>query len=237
MKECIILAGGMGTRLQSAVSNVPKCLAPTGGKPFLAHLLSYIIAEGFQHLVFSLGYKSEAVREWLKDFPFTSAISVDLVVEDKPLGTGGAIINSLPVLKGERFFVFNADTFFNINTQAMWNTFSARSARILVALKPMRQFSRYGSVETDDYGHLTAFKEKRYCDQGLINGGIYLIDREFLSSREYPEVFSFEKEILEKEAGKGTLSAYIENGLPQGYFIDIGVPEDYYKANEIFKYN
>ena len=111
--ECIILAGGMGTRLQSVVSDVPKCMAPVAGHPFLHYLITTLIEAGFKHIILSLGYKHEIIEEWLGANRFSADIST--VVEEVPLGTGGAVKLALSKARTENVFVLNGDTFFGVN--------------------------------------------------------------------------------------------------------------------------
>lgn len=228
MKECVILAGGLGTRLQSVVKDVPKCMAEVAGEPFLYHLFNYVNREAFGHVVLSLGYKAEVVLEWLenKTFPF----QISYVIEDEPLGTGGAVKLAFDQVFGESAYVINGDTFFDINTDILSDFHSKKEASISLALKPMVDFDRYGSVELDGKGRVVSFNEKTYCKKGLINGGVYLINKNVFSSFDLPEKFSFEKDIME---------AHIHDMEIYGcdfdnYFIDIGIPSDFEKANNDF---
>lgn len=229
MKECIILAGGLGTRLQSVVKDIPKCMAEVAGRPFLSYLFDYAGKEKFGHIILSLGYKSGVILEWLTDksFPF----KVSYVIEDKPLGTGGAIKLAFGQANGEQAYVINGDTFFDIDTNSFANFHKEKKSSISLALKPMMDFDRYGSVELDSDKRIIRFYEKQYCIKGLINGGVYLIDKNVFASIDLPERFSFEKNIME---------SHIEDIEIYGqefdnYFIDIGIPSDFEKANRDFK--
>jgi len=136
------------------------------------------------------------------------------------LGTGGGIRLALSKCRGNQVFVLNGDTFYNVDLEAL--TFTAP---VTLALKPMRDFDRYGAVDWD--GDLVdAFHEKAYCAEGLINGGVYAIDRSQLDMGLFPKTFSFEREVLEPLAGYGLVAGVVEDG----YFIDIGVPDDYARA-------
>ena len=128
MKECIILAGGLGTRLQSVVSDVPKCMAEVAGKPFLSYLFDYAKKQQFDHLILSLGYKSEVVLQWLdgKSYPFR----ISYIVEDSPLGTGGAIKLAFDKVETDKAFIFNGDTFFNVDTALLAEFHKEKSAMI-----------------------------------------------------------------------------------------------------------
>lgn len=225
--EVIILAGGQGTRLRSVVQDIPKCLAPVAGRPFLGYMLDYLSAYPVDHVVFSVGYLKEQVMSYVQahSWPF----SYDFAVEDTPLGTGGGIRLALEKCHGEQVFVFNGDTFFPLPLDAV-----PFAGPVTVALKPMKAFSRYGAVTVIPSGPsessvshtITAFREKAYCEEGLINAGVYAIDRTKLHLEALPARFSFEKDVLEPMAAARELQ-----GWPvESYFIDIGIPEDYDKA-------
>ena len=224
-KEAIILAGGLGTRLQSVVSDVPKALAPVAGQPFLYFLLKQLKQQGFQRLVFSLGYKHELIEEylweWKDDFDMAFAI------EDEPLGTGGGIRNAVLSAKEKSSFILNADTFFEVNLQDMFQFHQAQNADLTIALKPLTNFNRYGIVMIDEEKNIVGFKEKQPTQSGLINGGIYLLNNRLLTDFTFPEKFSFEKDFLETHLHFHHFKGYVADG----YFIDIGVPEDFAKAN------
>lgn len=226
--SCIILAGGLGTRLRSVVADRPKCMAPIGDKPFLYYLLQYLHRQGITHAVLSLGYKAEQVINWCHendDLP----LRISFAVEPEPMGTGGGIMQALPHLHGESdCFIVNGDTFFDVPLAEMDAFHRQHHHPLTIALKPMVQFERYGSILLGEGGVVKDFREKQYCDAGLINGGIYLTTLSFLQQLSLPEKFSFEKEVLEKQTGEGNVYGYTSDT----YFIDIGIPEDYEAAQQ-----
>ena len=216
--EAIILAGGLGTRLSGVIGEIPKCLAPVDGKPFLQYQLEWLSCFDVSHVVLSVGYLREQVIGFVKsrEWPF----DVSFAVEKEPLGTGGGIRLALSKCRGKQVYVLNGDTFFNVDLEALSFT-----APVTLALKPMRDFDRYGAVNWD--GDLVnAFREKRHCDEGLINGGVYAIDRSQLDMSLFPKTFSFERDVLEPLANYGLVAGEKQDG----YFIDIGIPEDYARA-------
>ncbi|MBB4036143.1 D-glycero-alpha-D-manno-heptose 1-phosphate guanylyltransferase [Dysgonomonas hofstadii] len=229
MKECIILAGGLGTRLREVVSDVPKVMAEVAGKPFLSYLLDWCTIQSFDRVILSVGYLSEIIVEWVQSNKYS--FEIQFVKEEEPLGTGGAIKLAMNFAKSEKAIIINGDTFFNVDIDRLYTFHSQRGAKISLALKPMVNFDRYGSVLLDQKDRITAFKEKQFCESGLINGGIYLIDKTIFTSASFSEKFSFEKEIL--EAGISELPIY--GNIQDTYFIDIGIPEDYRKANVDFQ--
>ena len=216
--EAIILAGGLGTRLRGVIGEIPKCMAPVGGKPFLQYQLEWLSRFDVRHVVFSVGYLKEQVIDFVKsrEWPF----AVSFAVETEPLGTGGGIRLALQKCREKQVFVLNGDTFYNADLRTL--TFTAP---VTLALKPMRDFDRYGAVDWD--GDLvTGFREKKYCAEGLINGGVYAIDRSQLDMSLFPKTFSFEREVLEPLTDYGLVAGEVQDG----YFIDIGIPEDYARA-------
>lgn len=225
VKTALVLAGGLGTRLRETVADLPKCLAPVAGKPFLEYLIQYYCQQGIEHFIFSLGYKKEDILAYLKKYP---GLSYFTVVEEEPLGTGGAIKKALETIENseEDILILNGDTFFGINLKYFSAFHCRHHADISLALKYMQNISRYGVVELDSDNRITGFKEKQYYPSGLINGGCYLIKPSSFLRHTWPEKFSFEKEFLENTAKEKSMFGYIENS----YFIDIGIPDDYYRA-------
>lgn len=225
IREAIILAGGMGTRLRSAVPELPKCLAPVAGKPFLSFVIDYLRLNGIERIVFSLGYKAEAIISFLEEaYP---TLEYEVVVEQEPLGTGGAIKASLTKITGQAAVVTNGDTLFQVPVRQLLALHQKSNALCTLALKPMQNFDRYGVVQLGEEGKVSGFAEKQFYNSGLINGGLYIVDKSGFENLTLPEKFSFEKEFLEPQAKKGQLFA-----APfDVYFIDIGIPEDFARAN------
>lgn len=227
--EVIVLAGGLGTRLQGVIGEYPKCMAAVNGKPFLSYIFDYLGRQQVTRVILSLGYKHEVVTEWLEkqELPFV----VDYVVEHHPLGTGGGIRLAMEEAVADNVFVINGDTMFmvNLNTQMEFHRF-CRSATTL-ALKKMQDFDRYGIVNTNMTRVITSFEEKQARESGLINGGVYVINARAFHAKHLPEKFSFEKEYLETYCGEERFYGYVADD----YFIDIGIPEDYARAQEDFK--
>lgn len=224
--EAVILAGGMGTRLRSVIKDIPKPMAPVKGKPFLFFVLQWVRRYPVEKIILSLGFKPGTVRNYFGDS--FSGIPVEYVVEDQPLGTGGAVKYAMRFTEGDDFLVINGDTFFPIDLKKFYDSHIEKSSHFSIALKRMRDFDRYGTVECKE-DTIVRFREKGFCNEGLINGGIYLINRNYLESKELPEVFSIEKDLMEKEAGSGILKAQTFDDV----FIDIGMPEDYQRASEL----
>lgn len=225
MFNVIILAGGLGTRLRSVVSDVPKCMAPVGGRPFLAWTLQWLERFDVSRIVLSLGYLSEVVIEWIQK-EYKGNTPVDWVIEETPLGTGGGIRLAMSKVTSCRTIILNGDTFFNVDLNALDSFSMHHRSPLVVALKPMTDFDRYGSVTLTEENRITSFNEKKHCDEGLINGGIYCIDSSADLFKGMPDRFSFEKDILEPMSSNGILAGFVSDGS----FIDIGIPQDYQTA-------
>ncbi len=226
--EVVILAGGLGTRLRSVVADVPKCMAPVAGRPFLWYLLKYLTRYPVSRVILSVGYLRQIIYHWVdqhrEEFPF----SIDYAVEEQPLGTGGGIRLALSKAAEEDVLVLNGDTFFDVDLDLFFQQHRQSSFPISIALKQMHFFDRYGRVILDEAHHLVqSFEEKEYCEEGLINGGVYMIRRTADIFEGLPEKFSFETKVLEPMSLRKNVAGFIHNG----YFIDIGIPEDYDRAN------
>lgn len=223
ISTAIILAGGLGTRLRSEVPDLPKCMAPVNGQPFLAFVIGYLQKEGVKHFVFSLGYKSDVVIEYINhNYP---QLHKTFVVEDEPLGTGGALQLAVSGLKDKHVVVVNGDTLFNVDIAQMYTRHVSKKSDCTIALKRLQNFSRYGTVEVNKDHRILKFQEKKPCKDGYINGGIYMLNLKVLQHNKLQPPFSFEKEFLEAKVENLGFYGYKSNS----YFIDIGIPEDYKK--------
>lgn len=221
--EAIILVGGLGTRLKSVISDLPKPMAPIGNKPFLEYILNYLMQQGVTRVILATGYQHEKIEDYYANS--FGKLSIDYSVEKEPLGTGGAIKQAFHKVDGERAFVLNGDTFFNVNFGELLESHTSKQADITLALKPMKEFDRYGVVITEN-DWVTEFKEKEYVDFGKINGGVYVVEKNIFEKFHVPDKFSFENDLLVCNMDKLKIgSLTLDN-----YFIDIGIPEDYLRA-------
>lgn len=223
--EAIVLAGGLGTRLRSVVSNLPKPMAPIEDKPFLEYILRYLQKNGITRVVLSVGYKWETIKAYFGD----KFENIELVysIEDEPLGTGGAIKKAIDEIQDDQAYIINGDTFFDVDL----NKLTLEENKLMLSLKQMEDFDRYGCVESNDSNFITSFTEKGYRKIGNINGGIYLASKDIFEKYTIEEKFSFEEFM---QTNFETLNAKVE--IFDSYFIDIGIPEDYEKAQSEIKY-
>src|SRR5436190_6110448 len=229
IKQAIILAGGLGTRLRSVVLGLPKCMAPVAGRPFLFYVINYLRLQGIEKFIFALGYKHEIIEEYLADQ--FSTLDYQCVIEEDPLGTGGAIQLACQKATGRNVLVANGDTLFKINGNEVFSFHNEHEAECTLSLKPMQHFDRYGIVELNDNSTVKDFKEKQFYESGLINGGLYVLNVEGFLAKKFPLKFSFENDYLEQYYRKGNIYGIVQDH----YFIDIGIPEDYNRAQEQLK--
>ena len=229
--EAIILAGGLGTRLRSVIGEgLPKCMAEVAGRPFLHFIFQYLEEQGCTRIILSLGHGHMHILDWLEKCSPTG-IEVAHVIEHEPLGTGGGIRLAMEEARAEHVFVLNGDTAFDVRLATLKSFAENTGAETVLALKPMRDFERYGTVEVEEHGgRILRFSEKQPRAKGLINGGIYCILREQFLARAVPHKFSFEKDYLEAFVHEGRFFGQASNK----YFIDIGIPEDYARAQTDF---
>lgn len=227
--QAIILAGGFGTRLQAVVKDVPKPLADIGGKPFLAYLLRNLQNQGFKKIVISVGYLADKIIEYFGNSYL--GLEIFYAKEDQPLGTGGAILNSLQFIdKNQPIVVLNGDTFLQIDYPKL---LQAHKNNLTLVLRKMDDCSRYGRVQFDENLTIKSFEEKSAEKKsGFINGGIYVFDAQIFEKFSLSQKFSFESDFLMRHLDELKPHAF----LVDDYFIDIGIPEDYQKAqNELPK--
>lgn len=224
IREAIILAGGLGTRLRDTVPGLPKCMAPVGGRPFLFYVINQLRSQGIDQFIFALGYKHEMIEAWLKEQFKT--LNYQCVIEEEPLGTGGAIQLACTKATSKNVVVANGDTLYRADLHQAMLFHTREMAECTLMLKPMRNFDRYGVVELDKDLLVSAFAEKKPYREGNINAGLYLLHTGKFLDEEFPDKFSFEKDYLEKLYPVRRIYGQVQDG----YFIDIGIPEDFQRA-------
>ena len=248
ISEAIILAGGFGTRLQSVVSDLPKPMAPLNGIPFLDYQLLYLKHFGVKRVVLSVGHLHEKITAHYKNN--FNGIEIDYALETSPLGTGGGIRLAAEKCKSKTVLVLNGDSFFDVDLNSFSEQHTLSGADCSLALRKVENASRYGTVHFSSvppcYDNLSkqnkipigmsridSFTEKNGEEKpGLINGGVYLLNKElYLNKTEANKNFSVEKDFFEKMLNDLNLFGFEYNG----YFIDIGIPQDYTKAQNDFK--
>ena len=221
--KAIILAGGFGTRLKGRVPDLPKPMAPVAGQPFIRYIIDHLIDSGIKDIIISVGYLSEVIISYFKH-SYRGA-TITYAIESEPLGTGGAIANAVLENNEDAVLVVNGDTFLNIDYNRFLEWYQQGAPTLALVLKNVHDVSRYGSViVTNDI--VSGFLEKGNVGSGLINSGVYIIPVEIFSKYGLVGNFSLESDLLQKHCTELSLRAFITNA----YFIDIGVPEDYERA-------
>lgn len=221
--EAIVLAGGMGTRLAGRLNGVPKPMAPIAGRPFLEILLSQLRRAGCTRVILSVGHLHEVIEHHFG--AHFRGMAIDYAIEDAPLGTGGAIRAALRKAKEKSVLVTNGDTFLDADYAAMMRFHETEAAVLSMAVTHRADIGRYGGVIVSEK-RITGFQEKGRSGPGWINAGAYAIDKDLHWPAHLPEKFSFETDFLAQEIAILVPAAYEANG----FFLDIGVPEDLDRA-------
>lgn len=232
-EDAIVLAGGLGTRLQSVVKDVPKPMAEVAGKPFLNYIMSYLHSNKIKKVVLAVGYKYEIIQQYLENTAHTYGLQVKYSIEQELLGTGGGIFQAFEMIEGDAAFVINGDTYFNVPLSDLEEFAVSKSADIALALKATSDVGRYGSVVCSPEDKVVNFTEKGAVQSGsvTINGGIYYMKKELTSSYSMPTKFSIEQDFF--QANLHQLKAY--GKVYDKAFIDIGIPDDYKLAQEMLR--
>lgn len=222
-EEAIVLAGGLGTRLRAVVSDVPKPMAPVGGRPFLHWLLDGLARQGVRRVVLATGYMGDVVQDILGEAH--AGMRLVYAREESPLGTGGALWAALAHVTGERAFVLNGDTWLGAPLAPL--AAEAPAADLTVAVRPLDDRARYGSVRVAG-NRIEGLEEKGSSGPGLANAGVYVARRDLPAKRPMAGAFSLEKEVLAKP-GDLDLRAHVTEAT----FLDIGTPEDFARAQNL----
>jgi len=228
--EAIILAGGLGTRLRAAVPDLPKPMAPVGGRPFLEHLLDYWVRQGVTRFVLAVGYRHEAIAAHFG--PAHRGMPVSYAIEDRPRGTGGGLLLARAALAAAGpFLVLNGDTFFEVSLEALRKFHAANRADATLALFRSSRQGRYTGIQIDQAGKILSLTSAGERGQPA-NGGVYLMERRLLEGSHWQTAapLSLEEDILPDALAGGKRLFGLECS---GRFIDIGVPEDYARAADV----
>jgi D-glycero-alpha-D-manno-heptose 1-phosphate guanylyltransferase len=216
--QVIILAGGQGTRLKSVVKDIPKVMAPIDGNPFLNYIINNLKRYELTKIIISTGYKSDTIEDYYgNNFIYSKELT--------PLGTGGAIAFAKPFLTEETFIVINGDTFFDIDYKDLIDKHIRTKAKITVALTKVKDTSRYIRFRLDKENRIVEMEGRGIEKPGVSIGGIFIFNKEVLE--DFPIKGPLEEIVFPK---------YINNGLfgwvYDGFFIDIGIPEDYERCQK-----
>ncbi len=222
--QAILLAGGLGTRLRSVVSDRPKPMALIEDRPFMEYVIRELKSQGIDEIIFAVGYKGSMVEEYFGDGG-RFGIHADYAYEETLLGTAGAIKNASRHMTGPETYVLNADTLYRIDFKRLADLKTEKNLDMALVLRQVPDISRYGEAVLKD-SLLVKFNEKTgRSGTGTINGGVYLLTKEMIGQIPDGKV-SLENDMIPRWLSEGKrLGGFINDG----YFIDIGVPEDYYR--------
>lgn len=230
--DVVILAGGKGTRLAAALpAGHPKALAAVGGRPLVAHVLEYLYRRGARRVVLALGHGAERIEKFLAGASLPPDLTVATVVESRPLGTGGALRHALSAVRSDPFVAMNGDCLSDVDLEALLDFHSRCGARITLALSRVEDAGRYGKVDVDASGRITAFVEKAGIPGGgLVNAGVYVLDRAVVAQLPAGVEVSFEREVVPGHAGRDLYG--LESSVR---FLDIGTPESLEQAGDFLQ--
>lgn len=227
LEQCVVIAGGLGTRLGDRTAQIPKPLLPVAGRPFLDHLLDDAERKGIRHLIVLAGHLGHLMLDWANRH--TGRIHIDCIVETEPAGTAGAL-QSVRSLLQPSFLCMNGDSFFDVNLAGECMAQSDQSWLAMMALRQVDNVAQYGEVILQD-GVVSRFAEKGgRTGPGVINGGVYVFRKEILDFVP-PPPSSLERDVFPRLSERGLLRGKIFDG----YFIDIGTPGDYDRAQTELK--
>jgi D-glycero-alpha-D-manno-heptose 1-phosphate guanylyltransferase len=219
MDEAIVLCGGLGVRLRSVVSDVPKPMAPVGGRPFLEYPLEFLRRQGLSRVVLAVGYKREVIIDHFG--AHWSGLEIDYAVETEPLGTGGGVRLAAARLKTDRALLLNGDSFLARPIKDLAAAIGG-DADLAVTVRPEPDTGRYGVCDLDG-DRLVGFRPGAPGQPGLINAGVYALRRDLFDGHALPKVFSFEQDFLAPRVARLRVKAVVATEP----FIDIGLPESY----------
>lgn len=233
IRTAIILAGGLGTRLRTEVSDLPKSMAPIDGRPFLSYLLDYWLGQGVRRFILSVGYMAESIQNFFGD-SYRSA-EIEYSHEKSPLGTGGALLKAVRVLgRDEHFLLLNGDTYFAVCLEDLKKQHITRKADVTMAVLDVFEYDRYGTIEMDTDDKVNSFDSSSPdLEHARINGGVYLMRTSLFNgfmSLHTEHKISLEEDLLPQVLSQGKLIL----GFPSpGNFIDIGIPKDYKQSQKL----
>jgi NDP-sugar pyrophosphorylase family protein len=223
----LILCGGKGTRIRPAIGDLPKCLAPVAGHPYLHHVLSYLAHQGLTDVVLCTGYGADEVAHYCQHGS-RWGIRVRYSVEEQPLGTAGAIKNAEALVASDPFVVLNGDSLIRADLAELLRFHKNNEALITLVVTRVDDQTRFGSAMLADDGSISGFREKGQRGSGFINAGIYAMNRAALTGIRPGRCTSLEVDVLPHFASHGMY------GLPvTGSFVDIGTPEAYQQAQDV----
>lgn len=230
--DVFVLAGGLGTRLQSVLGGLPKLLAPIENRPYLAYLIDWLTGFGARRVVFGLGHKAEAVISYLNDHPRPN-LAIETVIEPRPLGTAGAIRLARARLHSDPVLILNGDSYVAADLCELVKRHAAAGKQATLVCADVDDAGRYGRTQLDSEGNIQKFLEKdaKFHGRSPVNAGVYLLSAVLLDRIMHSDAVSLERDIFERLPA-GTLAAFTSRAA----FIDIGTPDSLAAAADVFRH-
>jgi NDP-sugar pyrophosphorylase family protein len=231
----VILAGGLGTRLRATYAAGPKSMAPVAGRPFLDYLLRWLRSEGVREVILCVGYKRTQIQKYVgagRKWGLRARYSI----EKKLLGTAGALKKAQRMISGESLLVINGDTYVDVNLTELTEFHRSREALATLAAVPVKDGERYGSLQLDGKSRITEFLEKgavnlagkRKQGKRPINAGVYVFEKNLFRAMPAGNPMSLEKNVFPRLVNSKKVYGFVRGA----YFLDIGVPRDYRRAQD-----
>lgn len=230
--DAVILAGGLGTRLRSVVPDRPKVLAEVAGRPFLGVLLDHLFSQGVGRAVLCVSYRKEQIVEYVRREKAAHDRwgAVVFSEENEPLGTGGAVKNAEEMVRSEHFFVLNGDTLSGVPLPKLYDAHRSKNGMLTIAVAPVPGRADVGSIDLGPDGRIKGFRERAAERAGFVNAGTYVMQKDVF--RHMPSgVFSLETDFFPDIVARQPCYAFVADVD----VLDIGTPERYTRAKEIFK--
>ena len=226
--DVLVLCGGEGTRLRPVAPDKPKILVNIGRRPFVDILLDNLASQGFRRVILAVGYLKEQIIKYFQTKPPKNML-VEFSTEEAPLGTGGAVKKVKSLIKSDNFLVMNGDSLFSVDFEKFYKAHLDKKALLsMVLARAADDSSDYARVVLADTGGIMSFNEKIYNKENLISAGIYFMRKDVFDFMPPKDSFSLEYDFFPKILD----SCY--SFVNEGKFIDIGTPERYKKAIELF---
>ena len=227
--DCVILCGGLGTRLQTVVRDVPKVMAEVNGRPFLDYVIEHLKSQGIERVVLCTGYKAEMVERYYRARPFD--LTIDFSKENEPLGTGGALKHARHAGLSDPFIVLNGDSYLAAKLKAFLEFHDKKNSLASMLVVSAKEKGDFGNLMLDDRDQIIEFREKaQTSDEHLVNAGIYCFNHAIFSVMPDEKKFSLEHDLFPKLIGKGFYGYRVE-----AEFLDIGTPLRYEAVKQKLK--
>ena len=229
--ECLILAGGLGTRLKQINPSKPKPLIEILQKPFLFYQLNFLKNCGIKSILISTGFQGDQIDNWIKNLDIPD-LEISCIQENIPLGTGGAIKNAIELLQDD-FIVCNGDTISIFDLSKMMKFHQSKNSILTMLIKKISKSTQYGSVKINSDNQILKFQDKTINHDIWISAGYFVFDKTKINWKSLPDIFPYE-DLFSK-----LIKTNSSFGFPfDDYFIDIGTPESFAKfKKDILKNN